>query len=155
MQQIAWQERFYKKLSPPDENGCILFNGEILRGGYGRMCINYKKIVAHRISWIIHNGTIPKEKQVLHKCDVRRCVNIEHLFLGTNEDNIADKVKKNRQQRGERIYSAILTEDNVKEIKILLNKKIKQKLIALKFNVTHSAISHINTGLTWKYIKVD
>lgn len=149
-----WQERFYKKLSAPDKNGCILFNGEILCSGYGRMCVNYKKIVAHRLSWIIHNGTIPKEKCVLHICDVRRCVNPDHLFLGTYKDNSDDKVKKNRQQRGSQVKLANLNEEQVVQIKKLLNKNVKQKLIALKFNVTPGAIWQIKTGLTWKHIEV-
>lgn len=146
-------DRFKNKLSPPNRNGCIIFNGEILRNGYGRMCINYKKIVAHRIAWSIKNGEIPEKMCVLHKCDERKCVNVNHLFLGTNQDNIADKVNKNRQQKGDKIYTAKLNEKKVKTIKqLLLSNQYYQYEIARNYAVTTSAISHINTNRTWKYV---
>lgn len=53
----------------------------------------------HRASWILHYGEVPDDFHVLHKCDVRNCVNPDHLFLGTNQDNIEDKVRKGRQGR--------------------------------------------------------
>jgi len=153
---IEWSpsivEKFHKKLSLPDKNGCIIFNGEILCSGYGRMCINYQKIVAHRISWMINFGNIPYGLWVLHKCDIRRCVNPNHLFLGTYRDNIDDKVSKNRQQRGSEVKLANLNEIQVKEIKILLSEKVKQKVIAQKYNVTAGAIWQIKQKLTWKHI---
>jgi len=68
--------------------------------GYGTFWFNKKMTKAHRVSWEIHKGPIPVGKQVLHTCDNPPCVNPEHLFLGTNTDNVQDKVFKYRQAKG-------------------------------------------------------
>lgn len=64
--------------------------------GYGVKHIKKKRFYVHRLEWIKHNGIIPDGMFVCHKCDNPMCYNIKHLFLGTNRDNMIDKVKKNR-----------------------------------------------------------
>jgi DNA-binding XRE family transcriptional regulator len=64
-------------------------------GGYGKFAVNRRMMRVHRLSWLIAYGTMPNQL-VLHKCDVRCCVNPAHLFLGTNADNTLDKVRKGR-----------------------------------------------------------
>ena len=68
--------------------------------GYGRLRANGKKVLAHRLSWKEHRGEIPKGLLVLHKCDNSCCVNPWHLFLGTQQDNIDNMVKKGRNRKG-------------------------------------------------------
>src|SRR5690554_6899875 len=68
-------------------------------GGYGASEMLGERL-AHRVSWKIHHGEIPEGMCVLHKCDVRNCVNPDHLFLGTKADNHRDMVEKGRQPRG-------------------------------------------------------
>lgn len=67
--------------------------------GYGRFYFDGKFWMAHRLSYTLQVGEIPSGMQVLHVCDNPPCINIKHLFLGTNADNVADKVSKNRQAK--------------------------------------------------------
>lgn len=75
--------------------GCWLFRGALC-DGYGRIFINGKSESTHRVSWIVYKGPIPNGLFVLHKCDVRNCVNPDHLFLGTHKDNMQDMKNKGR-----------------------------------------------------------
>jgi len=93
-------ERFEQKYIPVPESGCWLWTEGLFKGGYGNIHTTGKSCTqAHRISWQIYKGPIPKGLHVLHKCDVPSCVNPDHLFLGTHLDNMKDKVKKGRQSR--------------------------------------------------------
>lgn len=83
-----------------NEDGCWIWQSTIAWRGYGLYSMNRKRLAAHRASWIIHKGEIPDGLFVLHKCDVRTCVNPDHLFLGTQKDNMQDCIKKGRYSNG-------------------------------------------------------
>jgi hypothetical protein len=93
---------------------------------------------------------------VLHKCDTPSCVRPEHLFLGSNQDNVDDKLSKNRHPRGEHTVKAILTDEDVKEIK----QKLKFPYIGInndlaeEYGVNHRTISGIKCGKTWTHILI-
>jgi predicted XRE-type DNA-binding protein len=112
--------------------------------------------LAHRISYGLHVGPIPKGGGVCvcHKCDNPKCVNPDHLFLGSHADNIADRDVKGRQVtlKGSKNVNAKLTEAAVKEIKLLLASGVMQKLIAKQFDVSQSNVSDIKRGRIWGHI---
>ena len=89
-----FENRFIKRVYKTAS--CWLWQGQ-LNFGYGRMRVNKgKRIFVHRFAWTLYNGPIPEKMLVCHKCDVRNCVNPEHLFLGTHKDNTQDMHRKKR-----------------------------------------------------------
>lgn len=86
--------RFWKYVQKTDT--CWLWIGAIDTTGYGKLNIDRKAVSVHRLSYTLHIGTIPADLYVLHHCDVRACINPEHLFLGTHLDNIRDMLQKKR-----------------------------------------------------------
>ena len=97
--------RFWHKVDKIPGKGpkgdCWEWTGSLNNDGYGKIVVKEKIKLAHRISWEISFGEIPKEICVLHKCDNPSCVNHNHLLLGTQADNIVDRDKKGRCKKGE------------------------------------------------------
>jgi hypothetical protein len=86
--------RFWPRVRKTDT--CWLWIGHKSRPGYGALNLKGKHVRVHRFSWLLHFGEIPTGMSILHRCDVRNCVNPSHLFLGTQADNMKDAGKKGR-----------------------------------------------------------
>lgn len=148
-------DRFNEKWTPEPFSGCHLWTELIDDCGYGKMRTGVgeqrKMEKAHRISWKLKNGEIPDELCVLHKCDVRACVNPDHLFLGTKGDNQRDAQRKGRLPRGEDHLLSKLTANAVLAIR---NPKIKMSdaRFAARFGVSKTAVEKARRGETWKYV---
>lgn len=132
-----------------------------LSEGYGNFWIgrfgdaNYVQWKGHRYAWTCANGRIPDGLCVLHKCDNRRCMNPEHLFLGTRNDNNQDKIRKGRQKVGvgERHWKARLRYADVKAIRHLyFAERCSQTAIAMFYGVSQAHVSRICLQESWKPI---
>jgi HNH endonuclease len=147
--------RFMSKIPATFANdACWNWQGGIDDGGYGKFYYNSRPCFAHRVSWELHRGPIPTGLWVLHKCDNRQCVNPEHLFLGTAQDNHDDMVSKGNRAsfRGQNGGNAHLTEADVIEIKEALLAGIPGNQLALRYEVERNTIYHIKHGRTWSHI---
>ena len=153
-------ERFWNKVNKKNDDECWEWTANTLARGYGRICINNKMYLAHRVSWVIHNGAIPDHNSyhgicVCHTCDNPCCVNPAHLFLGTNKENLQDMQKKGRlvNHKGEKHGSHKLTEKEVIEIREkYIPYKYTQSKLAKEYGVTQVEIYYILKYITWKHI---
>jgi hypothetical protein len=146
------QERFNAKYVPEPNSGCWLWLGALMPNGYGRFEMHRFDEYAHRASWILHRGAITDGLYVLHKCDIPSCVNPDHLFLGTQQDNLDDCRMKGRTRRGAQVWNAKLDDDKVRAIRKLLSLGVSQQAIADKFGVHQIKISHIARGISWRHV---
>jgi hypothetical protein len=168
-------ERFWSRV---DRNGpvheglgsrCWLWTGSCFRGhnaGYGQIKVRGRNRQVHRFVWeLTHETVIPQGLCVCHRCDTPRCCNPDHLFLGTNAQNIADRDAKRRQARGERNGSALyperrpvglrngrakLTEAQVLEVRARLTRGESRAAIARSLAVSATHIRRIARGESWK-----
>tara|TARA_R100000655_G_C2846596_1_gene168718 strand:+ start:49 stop:462 length:414 start_codon:yes stop_codon:yes gene_type:complete len=133
------------------KTNCIEWPGTIGKDGYGKKWNSLRNNwdQAHRAIYAEVNGPVPIGVVVCHKCDNRKCVNTDHLFLGSHNDNMADMVAKNRQAKGSQDGNSKLTEDQV--IKIRADKR-RALIIAKEYGVVKSTIYRIKNKDGWKHI---
>lgn len=143
-------DRFYPKVMR--RNGCLEWIAGRSHGGYGRFQLNGVNRYAHRVIWELEIGPIPEGIQVLHWCDNPPCVWIPHLFLGTHQDNIDDKMRKGRYRRivGEQQSNAKLTWEKVDSIRRRWSQgNVTQMEMAAEYGVNNSIICEIVHNKRW------
>jgi HNH endonuclease len=157
------QKRFESKYLPVTESGCWIWEATTGNHGYGRFRISKNPSQAlhsaHRASWIIYRGEIPQGMNVCHRCDVRCCVNPDHLFLGTYFDNMQDAARKGRMDWkdgevrnlpvGENHHAAKLSTSDV--ISIRMSKQTGVYL-ASQYHVTPITISRVRRRIIWRHV---
>lgn len=129
--------------------GCWNWTGKLNGNGYGRVAVGRGGVLMHRASWEIVNGPIPKGMGALHKCDNPKCVNPDHIFLGTQEDNMKDMAAKHRSSCGVRRYNAKLSEEAVRHIR---EDDRVSSAIAMDYGVSRRLISGIKNLERWGHV---
>lgn len=144
------ERRFASKCGAPDANGCIPWTASGTAKGYGVLRINGDKnglrSTAHRIAWVLKNGDIPAGVMVLHRCDNPSCVNADHLFLGSPQDNTADMVSRDRHAWRVRTPWQKLNATDGERIRDLRRAGCTQQEIADWLDVSRPLISMIESG---------
>ena len=133
--------------------GCWIWTGWLDENGYGKLRIAKKPVRAHRFSYVLHKGKIPKGKIICHTCDVSSCVNPDHLYAGTPKDNALDRKNRNRGGQlkisGELSKVRKLTNEQVLEIR---NLDGSLSSIAKKYGIGTSQVHRIKTNQHWRTI---
>lgn len=140
-------ERIEFATIPEPNSGCLLWLGNATTAGYPLIGLNGELLYAHRIVWEDANGPIPNGMFVCHKCDVPLCINLDHLFLGTHQDNVADRDAKNRVAHGIRAGNVHLTEEQVRAIRA--DTRSSRQLAAI-YPVNARQIRRIRQGIRWR-----
>jgi hypothetical protein len=151
------EDRFWQHVEKTDT--CWNWTRSVSSSGYGQISSGLndaKPINTHRLSWRIHFGDIPAGQWVLHRCDNKRCVRPDHLFLGTLQDNVSDMMAKGRDYRGEpkrgdKNAKAKLTWSQVRAIRHLYSAgHVGAALLAPLYNISGTQAKNIVSGKCWK-----
>ena len=145
-----------------DESGCWTWTGVLNKYGYGKMTTGYRfdntrqTKTVHRVSFELHKGPIPEGLCVCHRCDNPRCVNPEHLFLGTHQENMDDRESKRRGNHpfGERVHTAKLSHDQVADILRLHADGTSAKELQGMYGMSRAAIDAIIKRKRWKHVQI-
>jgi hypothetical protein len=154
-------EYFWERVDQsPHPKGCWIWTGSKRGNGqerYGVINVGKHRPGAHRFSWTLHNGPIPKGFDILHDCDNPRCVNPAHLCAGTHQQNMSERDYRGRgfKPLGELSPLHTLTADQVRVIKMRIRDGLSDKEIAVDYPVSHFAIREIRAGRNWKHIDID
>lgn len=150
------EEKFWAKVDKSaGHDGCWLWTGSTNNVGYGKIGNGTRAsaLYAHRLSWAWANGRpVPDGLFVCHRCDVRNCVNPDHLFVGTQRENMDDMLAKGREQHGENHAFARLTSDAVREIRRRLAAGEQRSSVAGAFGITRVHLHKIEHRILWKHV---
>ena len=147
---MSLEDALLKRLKSNVSTGCWEIDGYADKDGYGQ--VSNRR--AHRLAYELFVGKIPVGMVVCHKCDNPRCCNPDHLFIGTQKENIADMIFKGRRalRFGVKNTQNKLNEEQVIEI---FKSNQTQRQIAEKFKIDQSTVSNIKTGKIWGWLKKD
>ncbi|QCG76468.1 deoxynucleoside-5 [Klebsiella phage vB_KpnP_FZ12] len=138
-------DRFNSKVKP--KGSCLEWQASRFSSGYGQFFADGKNHRAHRWLYEHVKGKLSDGLVVRHTCDNPACVNIEHLEVGTQQDNINDKVRRGRQLRGENHGRALLTREDAEHIR---ESDETRRELAKRFSVSEGCINNIKLRRTWK-----
>lgn len=148
------EERFWAKVDKSGE--CWLWTSAISPGGYGAFWLDkaHRATRAHRLSYEWAHGPIPRGMFICHHCDVRACVNPDHLFAGTAMDNMRDRGEKGRTARvlGEKHHHAIVSDATATAVVLAMRRGIKARRLAAITGLPLPLVYKLGNGRRWSPI---
>ena len=142
-------KKFFEKIRVSPNTGCWLWTAGMYPDGYGSFNMRGRIDKAHRQSWRIHNGEIPKGAHVLHTCDVRSCVKPAHMYLGDNDSNVRDRVIRGRSASmpGVKNPRCKLTPEQVEAIR---NDPRGEDRVGPDYKISPRQVGRIRSNKQWK-----
>lgn len=141
-------DEFWAKVDRRSDDDCWEWQAGRGGGGYGKWHRRY----AHRVAWTLTYGEIPDALLVCHHCDNPPCVKPAHLFLGTVADNSRDMAKKLRSNHGARHPMSVLTEHDVREIRVARPHGKAMKAASERYGVAYGTIRDVLNWVSWKHV---
>lgn len=147
-------EFFLERSLPEPNSGCWFWMNAVAKNGYGIVNVGHRTARAHRLAYeVAHGIKLPSSVDVCHRCDIRCCVNVDHLFVGSRADNMRDCAQKGRIRLpgmvGEQLPQSVLTGEQV----LAIRKSSKsQRALGREYGVDKGTIAHIIQRKTWKHI---
>lgn len=142
--------------SEKKSNGCVEYSGTIESTGYGSLRFKGKRYKAHRAAYIAHKGQIPKGLQVNHTCDNKKCINPDHLWVGTQKENMDDMKNKGRDNRigrkGSKSHMTKLTEDDVQLIRGKFINGASRAELSKEYKLSKTALRNILANESWQHV---
>src|SRR5437762_11270099 len=149
MREEALRQRFLEKV---DRSGtlseCWLWNSTTTPKGYGQFKIDGRNEYAHRVAWILFNGQIPSNIDILHSCNNKRCVNPEHLHLGTQSDNTREAYSNGKMFGGRKLTIAEILEIR----RLFAECRLSRSQIATRFGIRPNTVNDIAAKRTWHWV---
>lgn len=137
-------------------SGCVEWVGGISPSGYGRISYVYSDVYkvsrAHMLSWVFYNGDYDRNLHICHKCNNRKCVNLDHLYLGTQKDNMDDMKRSGNALNGEKNHKSVLTLKEVQLFKPLLASGLSTTTVGRMFGYSKHTMHNLKVGRSWGYV---
>jgi len=146
------EERFNEKWIPVTESGCWLWTGATYNSGYGQIKTPYKSYRAHRVALMLAGVELKDDDLALHKCDNKLCVNPDHLYAGTHQDNMDDATSRGRRVCGEKHHSSKLTADDVSAIRAQFENGVSTVQVAKQYGICQATAYEIKSMKIWRNI---
>ncbi len=143
MRARPFEDRLWEKVQKGP--GCWEWTGSLDTHGYGQLAVHRVAQRVHRLVWAVTHGD-PGKLHVLHTCDNRKCCNPDHLFLGTNADNVRDRVEKGRQPQGETHHMAKYTDADLREMKRLRESGLTLLAVGDRFGASSGYVCDVLKG---------
>lgn len=139
------EKRLWSRVNKSDPSGCWIWQGGHTTFGYGAITHNGTVRHAHTVAYELTYGPIPPGKHCCHTCDNPGCVNPAHLFVGTNTENVADRVSKGRS-------ASQLSANDVITIRRALANGESPSAISARYNVTYATIYAVGRRINWRHV---